>query len=92
MENARDDKKSRVPSIVHVDGTCRIQSVTKEANLPYYELLLAFKKKTGVPLILNTSFNDAGEPIVETPEDALRCFLNTDMDHLILHDRIVSKK
>lgn len=86
------EKRKLVPSIVHVDGSCRIQSVTQESNAPYYELLRAFEKETGVPLVLNTSFNDAGEPIVETPEDALRCFLNTEMDALALEGWIVRKK
>ncbi len=85
-------KKKLVPSIVHVDGTCRIQSVMAEANKPYYELLKAFDTLTGVPLVLNTSFNDAGEPIVETPEDAVRCFLNTQMDYLVLEKYCISKK
>ena len=86
------EKRARVPSIVHVDGSCRIQSVTREQNAPYYELLSAFEKETGVPLVLNTSFNDAGEPIVETPEDALRCFLNTEMDALAIGDYLILKK
>lgn len=85
------EKRALVPSIVHVDGSCRIQSVTHEQNAPYYALLKAFEKETGVPLVLNTSFNDAGEPIVETPADALRCFLNTEMDALVLHDFIITK-
>lgn len=85
------EKRKIVPSIVHVDGSCRIQSVTREAHESYYELLKAFEAKTGVPLVLNTSFNDAGEPMVETPEDALRCFLHTEMDALVLHDYIVTK-
>lgn len=86
------EKRPLVPSIVHVDGSCRIQSVTQEQNVPYYAFLKAFEKETGVPLVLNTSFNDAGEPIVETPEDALRCFLNTEMDAVVLHDWVVEKK
>ena len=86
------DKKGMVPSIVHVDGTCRIQSVTREANESYYKLLSAFKNLTGVPLVLNTSFNVAGEPIVETPEDALRCFLGTNFDYLILGEYVVTKR
>ncbi len=86
------EKRKLVPSIVHVDGSCRIQSVTREQNAPYYEMLQAFEKETGVPLVLNTSFNDAGEPIVETPEDALRCFLNTGMDALVIGNWIAEKK
>ncbi len=86
------EKRKVVPSIVHVDGSCRIQSVTPESNAPYYELLKAFEQETGVPLVLNTSFNDAGEPIVETPEDALRCFLKTEMDTLVVHEWVIEKK
>ncbi|MBI2055049.1 MAG: hypothetical protein HYT39_03045 [Candidatus Sungbacteria bacterium] len=86
------EKRRLVPSIVHVDGTCRIQSVTKEANGRYYELINEFAKITGVPLILNTSFNLAGDPIIETPEDALGCFLATEMDYLVIENFIISKK
>lgn len=85
-------KRAAVPSIVHVDGTCRIQSVSREANGRYYDLIAAFYNLTGVPLVLNTSFNLAGEPIVETPADALRCFLNTEMDYLALEDYLIFKK
>lgn len=86
------DKRGSIPSVTHVDGTSRIQSVTKEANGRYYDLIAAFKNITGVPLILNTSFNDAGEPIVETPAEALHCFLNTKMDFLALEEYIIAKK
>ncbi len=88
----RKEKRKLVPSIVHVDNTCRIQAVSLEQNSQYYNLLLEFEKITGVPLVLNTSFNLGGEPIVETPEDALRTFLNTKMDYLVLEDYIVEKK
>ena len=88
----REEKKKLIPSIVHVDGTCRIQAVTKESNARYYDLLQEFKKITGVPLVLNTSFNLGGDPIVETPNDALQTFLKTKMDYLILEDYIVEKK
>ncbi len=87
-----EEKKKKIPSLVHVDGTCRIQSVTEESNAKYYKLINEFKKITGVPLILNTSFNLGGEPIVETPENALDTFLRTKMDYLVLEDFIVSKK
>jgi len=86
------DKQKLIPSVTHVDGTCRIQSVTKEANGKYYDLINEFKKLTGVPLILNTSFNLGGEPIVETPTDALDTFLRTNIDYLVLEDYIISKK
>ncbi len=82
-------KPDVVPAITHVDGTARVQTVTRADNGSYYDLISAFKEITGVPVILNTSFNDAGEPIVETPEDALICFLSTEMDCLVLGDRLI---
>ena len=85
-------KAPLVPGVVHVDGTGRIQTLTKKANGPLYELVRAFKKRTGVPILLNTSLNVAGEPIVETPEDALWCMLYTGIDHCVLGDQIVTKK
>lgn len=88
----KEEKQKLIPSVVHVDGTSRIQSVTKEENGHYYDLIAAFNKITGVPLILNTSFNLAGEPIVETPKDALNCFLSTQMDFLVLENYLISKK
>lgn len=88
----KNDKKSRVPAVVHVDDTGRIQTVTREANGRLYELTKRFYEKTGVPIILNTSFNVMGEPIVETPEDALASFLSTGLDHCVLGDKIVEKR
>jgi carbamoyltransferase len=85
-------KPERIPAVTHVDGTCRIQTVTREDNGVYYNLIRAFYELTDIPLVLNTSFNVAGEPIIETPEDALRCFLGTDMDYLVLGDYIVQKR
>jgi len=82
-------KPNIVPAITHVDGTARVQTVTKEDNGRFFDLIQEFKNQTGVPMILNTSFNDAGEPIVETPEDAMICFCNTDMDYLVLEDFII---
>ncbi|HEY4517430.1 MAG TPA: carbamoyltransferase C-terminal domain-containing protein [Candidatus Paceibacterota bacterium] len=87
----RERAKKDMQALVHVDGTCRIQTVTKEDNGLYYDLIQAFHKETGVPLIVNTSFNLAGEPIIESPEDALRCFLSTDMDYLVLGSYVVKK-
>ena len=85
-------KPDIIPSVTHVDGTARVQTVTRESNGKFYDLINEFKKITGVPVILNTSFNDAGEPIVETPEDALICFLNTGMDVLVLENYLIQKK
>jgi carbamoyltransferase len=83
--------RDRVPAITHVDGTARVQTVTAELNAPYYELISGFHRRTGVPMVLNTSFNDAGEPIVETPADAVRAFLNTELDYLYIGSYLVSK-
>jgi carbamoyltransferase len=87
----RDDKKDQVPGVVHVDGTGRVQTVTKEANGRFYELAQRFRERTGVPIFLNTSFNVMDEPIVETPEDALWCFMSTGIDACVLEDRVVTK-
>ncbi|MDO8562108.1 MAG: carbamoyltransferase C-terminal domain-containing protein [bacterium] len=90
--SVREDKRSVIPSLVHKDGTCRTQSVTPQSNRKYYELIKAYDALTGVPAILNTSFNLGGEPIVESPHDALDTFTRTNMDYLILEDYIVTKR
>lgn len=82
--------RDRIPAVVHVDNTCRIQTVRKETQPFYWELIEAFRKKTGVPMVLNTSFND-NEPIVCTPADALRCFANTDLDFLVIGKSVYVK-
>ncbi len=89
--DVHESKRKIVPSIVHVDNTCRMQSLTKEANGIYHELVAEFDRITGVPLVLNTSFNLGGDPIVETPFDAIDTFLQTDMDYLVIGDRIIQK-
>lgn len=88
----KEEKKPLVPAVVHVDGTGRIQTVTKEANGPFYDLIKKFSERTGVPIILNTSFNINGMPIVETPQDALLCLLSTGIDYCVLEDAIVKKR
>jgi len=86
-----EDRKDKVPAIVHVDGTGRVQTLTRENNGRFYELVKKFNEKTGVPMLLNTSFNRMGEPIIETPADALECLLNTGLDCCVFEDRIVFK-
>jgi carbamoyltransferase len=81
----------KIPSVTHVDGTARVQTVTKEDNDKFYELISEFYDITGVPVILNTSFNDAGEPIVETPEDAMITFLGTELSYLVIGDYLFEK-
>ena len=83
--------KDRIPAVVHVDGTARVQTVRREHNERIYHLLMEFEKLTGVPVLVNTSFNVKGEPIVETPQDAMNCFLYTGIDYLALHDMLVQK-
>ena len=85
-------KGDLVPAITHADNTARVQTVTRDVNERYYDLISAFEKKTGIPMVLDTSFNVADEPIVETPEDAIRCFLSTDIDVLGIGDFILLKK
>ncbi len=85
-------KHKKIPSVVHVDKTARVQTVSKINNPKFYELIKNFMQKTGIPCVLNTSFNDRGEPIVETPLDAMITFLSTKLDYLVLEDFIISKK
>jgi len=87
----RPEWRDRIPGIVHVDGTARVQTVREATNARLYRVLREFEALTGVPVLINTSFNVKGEPIVETPQDAMYCFLNTGIDHLVLHDTLVSK-
>ena len=90
-KSVRPEWRDRIPAIVHVDGTARVQTVREQTNPVLYRLLKEFEALTGVPVLINTSFNVKGEPIVETPRDAVICFLTTGIDHLVLHDTLVSK-
>ena len=90
-KNVRPEWRDRIPAIVHVDGTARVQTVREATNPMLYRLLKEFDALTGVPVLINTSFNVKGEPIVETPRDTVICFLTTGIDHLVLHDTLVSK-
>lgn len=85
-------KRSLVPATTHVDNSSRIQTVSRESNSRFYQLLTAFKSLTGCPILVNTSFNVRGEPIVCTPADAIRCFASTGLDVLVLGNYIVEKK
>jgi carbamoyltransferase len=80
----RPSKRSVIPAVTHVDGSGRLQTLTKARNPLLYEITRRFKEATGVPVLLNTSFNDNNEPIVETPTDAVRCFIGTNIDALLL--------
>ncbi len=87
----RPERRAQVPATTHVDGSGRLQTVTREANPRYFDLIAAFERKTGVPILLNTSFNE-NEPIVCRPEEALDCFLRTRMDLLVLGRTLVSRE
>ena len=88
----RQEQREVIPAVTHVDGTGRLQAVDEQTNPLYYHLIKAFESETGVPVVLNTSFNLKGEPIVETPDNAISTFLRSDMDALVLGSHIVSKE
>ena len=79
-----DGVEEKIPSVIHVDNTCRIQTVTQEQNEHYYNLIDAFDKIADVPILFNTSFNLGGEPLVETLDDACRTLANSDIEYLYL--------
>jgi len=84
-------KRSELPAITHIDYSARIQTVHKETNPRYYKLLQAFERRTGCGVLVNTSFNVRGEPIVATPADAYRCFMRTGMDYLVIENFLLAK-
>lgn len=83
--------KKEVPAVVHVDGSGRLETLIRKDNTKYYDLVKSYYKITGVPIIINTSFNIRGEPIVCTPDDAIQCFLTTDIDYLVIDNYVVKK-
>ena len=83
-------KTNKVPGVTHVDGTARIQTINKQFNEKFYNIINEFYKITGIPMLLNTSFN-CQEPIVETPEHALRTFKRTALDILVINDKVTKK-
>ena len=85
-------KRSEIPAVTHVDYSARIQTVTKKTNKYYYDLISKFKEKTKCPVIVNTSFNVRGEPIVNSPTDAFNCFMGTELDYLVIGNCILDKK
>jgi len=83
--------RSTIPAVTHVDYSARVQTVRRDTNPLYYDIIDAFDRRTGCPVIVNTSFNVRGEPIVCTPEDAYRCFMRTDMDALVIENFVFLK-
>jgi carbamoyltransferase len=90
--DVQPDKRDLLGAITHVDGTARVQTVSRDQNPRYWELIRAFGDRTGVPILLNTSFNNNEEPIVDSVDDAIVCFLTTDLDCLVVGDYLVRKK
>jgi carbamoyltransferase len=84
-------KKHLIPSVVHIDNTCRVQTLSKNFNPHFYNLIYEFYKLTDIPLLLNTSFNKAGEPIVQNEFDAIQSLITTDLDLLVIDNLIISK-
>ena len=82
----REEKRDKVPAVVHFDGSARLQTVTENDNKWYYNFIKKWHEKSGVPILLNTSFNDR-EPICETPEHAINCFLGTEIDYLYFYEQ-----
>jgi carbamoyltransferase len=89
--DVRPDKEARIPAVRHVDGTARIQTINRKQNAAYYDLLRAFADRSGVPVLINTSFNTRGEPVVCTPRDAVESFCTTPLDALAIGSFIVEK-
>jgi carbamoyltransferase len=87
----KESKRSIIPAVTHADGTGRLQTVDANISPRYYALIDAFRKKSGIPILLNTSFNE-NEPIVNSPEEALDCYLRTSMDMLVMENIIVERK
>ena len=87
----RESKRALLPAVTHADGTGRLQTVDSNVTPRYYALIDAFRRKTGIPVLLNTSFNE-NEPIVNSPEDALECYLRTKMDMLVLENCVISRE
>ena len=87
----REEKRAAIPAVTHVDGSGRLQTVSRRSNPRYWRLIEAFRDLTGVPMVLNTSFNE-NEPVVCTPHEALDCFLRTSMDFLVLGDVVIPRE
>jgi carbamoyltransferase len=91
LRNRVNVVRSTIPAVTHVDYSARLQTVDEERNPRFYRLMRAFRDLTGCPVLVNTSFNVRGEPIVCTPRDAYRCFLGTEMDALVMEDFVLHK-
>jgi carbamoyltransferase len=90
--NVTPEFRKNSPAVVHVDNTARLQTVSSSDNLNFRKLIEAFHKETGCPVLLNTSFNVKGQPIVNSPIDAIKCFLSTEIDVLAIGDFVADKR
>ena len=89
--DVRPEKAPRIPAVRHVDGTARVQTINRAQNPRYYDVIAAFERRTGVPVLVNTSFNTRGEPIVCTPRDAVECFWTSPLDALVIGSYLLEK-
>ena len=87
----KEEKAHQIPAVRHIDGTARIQTINRQQHPLYYDLLQAFKKITGVPVLINTSFNTNSEPIVCNPRDAISCFFTSPFDALVINSFLIEK-
>jgi carbamoyltransferase len=92
VNNVRPEKANLIPGVRHVDGTARIQTINRTQNAVYYDLLKAFQKRTGIPVLVNTSFNTRGEPIVCSPRDAVESFCTSPLDALVIGSFLLQKE
>ncbi len=90
--NKLNIKRSEIPAVTHVDYSARVQTVTEKTNKKYHDLITKFKEKTSCPVLINTSFNVRGEPIVNSPKDAFNCFMGNDLDILVIGNCFIEKK
>jgi carbamoyltransferase len=90
--SVKPDWREKIPAVTHIDNSARHQSVTPESNLKFYNLINKFYEETNVPVLLNTSFNGPFEPIVETPKDAIKCMIQTNLDFLVINNFLISKR
>ena len=89
--NKLNIKRSEIPAVTHIDYSARAHTVSKKINKRFYDLISKFKEKTGCPILVNTSFNVRGEPIVNTPTNAFKCFMSTDLDYLVIGNCLLDK-
>ena len=89
--SVKPEWRDKIPAVTHIDFTSRYQSVTKEMNPKYHDLISKFYEKSGIPLVLNTSFNGKGEPVVESPFDAINSFYNNGIHMLVINNIIITK-